>query len=156
MGVRLLHSLCIYVIFYVIFVPRYQFGEQGSTWWPVINFYSSSPFAVALTTGNYVAGHPCHHKESHTFDWYESLPIYYRSQTYGRNVVHQLVRLQSSFEFQDKSFLGFKVKGPSWGSIRTSVYSVVSFKGFGTMLSQTGPQMETFAFILHSNFVNKL
>ncbi len=72
MGVRLLHSLSVHVIFYVIFVPRYQFGEQGLTWWPVINFYSSAACAVVVATGNYVAGRPCRHKESYTFDWCES------------------------------------------------------------------------------------
>lgn len=45
--------------------------------WPVINFYSSAPCALALTTSNYVAGRPCRRKESHTFGWYESLPFYY-------------------------------------------------------------------------------
>lgn len=87
----------VYVIFYVIFVPRYQFGEQGSTWWPVINVYSSAACAVALTTGNYVAGRPCHHKGSHTFDWYESLPIYYSSQTQGHR---RLSRFKVALSFK--------------------------------------------------------
>lgn len=94
MGVRFVHGLRMYVIFYIIFVPRYQFGEQFLTWGPVINFYSSAACAVAFTTGNYVAGRPCHRKESHTFDWYESLPIYYSSQAQGYKVGHPVVRLQ--------------------------------------------------------------
>lgn len=64
------------MIFYVIFAPRYQFGEQGLTWWPVINFYSSAAWAVAFAAANYVAVRPCHHKEGHTFDWYDSLEVY--------------------------------------------------------------------------------
>lgn len=85
MGVRSLHSLCVYVIFYVIFVPRYQFAEQGLTWWPVINVYSSAALCSGL-----------HHRElcgwppvPHTFDWYESLPVYYSSQTPGDKEAHQ-------------------------------------------------------------------
>lgn len=65
MGVHLLHSWGIYVIFYVIFVPKYQFGEHGLTWWPVISFCFSAPHAVSFTTGNYVAGCPHDHRESY-------------------------------------------------------------------------------------------
>lgn len=158
MGVRLLHSLCIYVIFYVIFVPRYQFGEQSLTWWPVINFYSSAACAVAFTTGNYVAGHPCHHKESHTFDWYELLPIYFSSQTQGHKVVHQDVRLQSSFEFQEQSFGGFKLRFLK--NLILCFWMIThdwpSWIHWGHDRVHCGVWFETMLLILWNNFVNKM
>lgn len=66
----------VYVIFYVIFASGYQFGAQGLTWWPVINFYSSAACAVVLTAGSYVAGCLAHHKENHTLKLCESLTIH--------------------------------------------------------------------------------
>lgn len=62
--------------------------------WPVINFYSSAHSALALTTSNYVAGRSCHHKESHTFGWYDSLPLYY---TKGHTEVDTVVNLTRTF-----------------------------------------------------------
>lgn len=62
--------------------------------WPVINFYSSAHSALALTTSNYVAGRSCHHKESHTFGWYDSLPFYY---TKGHTEVDSVVSLTLTF-----------------------------------------------------------
>lgn len=114
MGVRLLHSLCVYVIFYVIFVPGYQFGEQGLTWWPVINFYSSAACAYPFTTGNYVAGRPCHHKGSHTFDWYESLAL--DCNSLDARAAKRWIKLSGfkvSLSFKRKYFGAFKLSSDS-------------------------------------------
>lgn len=111
MGVRLLHSLCVYVIFYVIFVPRYQFGAQGLTWWPVINFYSSAACAVAFTTGNYVAGRPVP-PQGEPYIWlvWVTAHLLQRSDAQAAAAVHRVATLQSSFELLGTSFRGFKLK----------------------------------------------
>lgn len=127
--------------------------------------------AVAFTTGNYVAGRPCHihltgmshcpcttalrHRATSGFFW-----------------------LQISFEFLENLFQGFKLKSfffffrtfywfrswrsmiahdaPSWDSRATSSCTLWCLKS-GSALSLSGPQMETITTTinLQNNSCNK-
>lgn len=112
--------MCVFLNVYSVMWFSMLYLTQGinlvSRVWPVINFYSSAHSALALTTSNYVAGRSCHHKESHTFGWYDSLPLYY---TQGHTEEDSFVSLTPTFWETIQTFNMKRMHGCKVGKLNT-------------------------------------
>lgn len=112
--------MCVFLNVYSVMWFSMLYLTQGinlvSRAWLVINFYSSAHSALALTTSNYVAGRSCHHKESHTFGWYDSLPLYY---TKGHTEEDSVVSLTRTFWETIQTFNMKRMHGCKVGKLNT-------------------------------------